>query len=75
MAIMRDGELVEIWTVGSVKLSRYDLSEEQCLAVLEELAKNYNAHVGITWDVIATQVERMFPAGGVHEKRPSTVMH
>lgn len=75
MAIMREGELVETWTIGSIKLSRYDLSDEQCLAVLEALAKSYNAHVGITWDVIAAQAERLFPVGGVREKKPSTVMH
>jgi hypothetical protein len=75
MAIMRDGELVETWTVGSIKLSRYDLSEDQCREVLEELARRYNAHVGITWDVIAAQAERLFPVGGVREKKLSTVMH
>jgi len=54
--------LTDEWHIEDVQSIRDELNQEQCEAVLEAIAENYNASIGITWDEIEFWVNQLFPA-------------
>lgn len=51
-----------IWSVEDVKRERPDLTDQQCMEVLEQCEHKHDAEIGINWDVIRTHADDLFPA-------------
>ncbi len=56
MARIIDGKLHVIWGVEDVQSKAeemdVDITEEQCMTVLENAARRHDCNVGITWEVL-----------------------
>jgi hypothetical protein len=55
------GRLAVIWNVEDVKSVRPELTEAQCLEVLDACERKHDANIGINWTVIVTHAEWLFP--------------
>jgi hypothetical protein len=53
--------LVIKWNVEDVQSVRPDLNNEQANDVLYVLAENFDANIGVDWDVITMTAEQLFP--------------
>ena len=53
--------LVIKWDVEDVQSVRPDLNNEQANDVLYVLAENFDANIGVDWDVIMMAAEQLFP--------------
>mgnify|MGYP001038412282 FL=1 len=53
--------LQDPWSVDDVLNQRPDLTEEQSCEVLALIAHNFDANIGINWDVIDSAAEYLFP--------------
>ena len=53
--------LIIKWNVEDVQSVRPDLSNEQANDVLYVLAENFDANIGVDWDVIMMAAEQLFP--------------
>ena len=49
------------WHVDDVKSLNENLTNEQCIAVLEQAKKTHDASIGINWDVIKCHVQMLYP--------------
>jgi len=56
-----DDTIFICWTSEDVKGIRPDLSEEQCREVLYKVKDGHDATLGISWDVIETIADDMYP--------------
>ena len=54
-------KLVIKWNVEDVQSVRPDLNNEQANDVLYVLAENFDANIGVDWDVITMTAEQLFP--------------
>lgn len=54
--------IASIWSIEDVKQERPDLTDEQCMEVLEQCEHKHDAEIGINWDVIRTHADDLFPA-------------
>ena len=66
MAHMQQNEtgqwyLADDWHVEDVLNVRPDLTEDQCIGVLQFLEDNFDANNGINWDVIEYAADYCFP--------------
>jgi hypothetical protein len=63
LKLMEDGSyvLVDEWFPADVMSVRADLSIDQCEDVLEAVADNHDANIGINWEVIQYWAEELFP--------------
>ena len=52
------------WNVEDVQSVRPDLNDEQANDVLRVLAENFDANIGVDWDVIVMAAEQLFPEDG-----------
>jgi hypothetical protein len=50
-----------VWSVADVKYVRPDLDETQCSEVLEHAEEQHDSDIGITWDVLETHADYLFP--------------
>ena len=57
-----------VWSVDDVKCVRPDLTKEQCCEVLVCAEHYHDASVGISWVVLETHADTLYPAGDVQEK-------
>jgi len=53
------------WHISDVKQERPHLTDAQAMEILEQMKNNHNAEIGVTWDVIRTTSDTLFPEGGV----------
>jgi hypothetical protein len=53
--------LQDPWHVDDVLNQRPDLTEDQAIEVLSRLAHNFDANIGINWEVIDSCAEYLFP--------------
>ena len=53
--------LVIKWNVEDVQSVRPDLNNEQANDVLYVLAENFDANIGVDWDVITMTAEQLSP--------------
>jgi hypothetical protein len=53
--------LQDPWHVDDVFNQRPDLTEDQAIEVLRRLARNFDANIGINWEVIDSCAEYLFP--------------
>jgi len=56
--------LADDWHIEDVQSVRADLDDDQAHEVLEAVADNFDANVGITWDVLEFWADELFPEGG-----------
>jgi hypothetical protein len=55
------GTLVDEWSVEDVQVQRPDLNLEQAADVLQSIAINFDAEIGINWEVIDCVAEIRYP--------------
>ena len=55
------GTLVVEWSVEDVQVQRPDLTWEQAANVLQSIAINYNAEIGMNWEVIDCVAQIKYP--------------
>jgi len=53
--------LADDWHIEDVQSVRADLDDDQAHEVLEAVADNFDANVGITWDVLEFWADELFP--------------
>jgi hypothetical protein len=53
--------LQDPWNVSDVQSVRSDLNEDQACDVLDHVADNFDANIGINWDVIWFSASVLFP--------------
>jgi hypothetical protein len=58
--IRQDGISI-VWRWEDVQSVRDDLTEDQCVEVLEEVRRRHDASVGINWDLLQDNADTMFP--------------
>jgi len=46
-----------IWTIGDVKSLAPDLTDDEAMAILELVEDNFDANIGINWDVIQHAID------------------
>jgi len=54
--------LADDWHIEDIQSVRADLDDDQAHQVLEAVADNFDANVGITWDVLEFWADELFPA-------------
>ena len=54
--------LADDWHIDDIQSVRADLDDDQAHQVLEAVADNFDANVGITWDVLEFWADELFPA-------------
>ena len=57
MAYVRDGILHDDWGIADVKSLDRRMNKKDCVKVLELVAENHDAEVGINWDVIQIHID------------------
>jgi len=53
--------LADDWHIEDVQSVRADLDDDQAHEVLEAVADNFDANVGINWDVLEFWANELFP--------------
>ena len=55
-----------LWHIDDVKGVRPDLTDEQCMEVLEQCDRRHDTDIGITWQVIEIHADDLFPEPREH---------
>ena len=55
------GRIAIFWGIDDVKAVRPDLTDDQCMEVLDACDNRHDANIGINWLVIETHADWMFP--------------
>jgi hypothetical protein len=55
------GRMAIFWSIDDVKSVRPDLTDDQCMKVLDRCEYKHDAEIGINWIVIETHADFMFP--------------
>lgn len=55
--------LADDWHIDDVQEIRPDLDDDQCIAVLEAVAKAFDANNGINWDTLEYTADWLYPEG------------
>jgi len=50
-----------IWCIDDVKEQRPDLSDDECMEVLEYQERKHDASMGVSWDTLEWCAEHLFP--------------
>jgi hypothetical protein len=53
--------IASTWCIDDVKQERPDLTDAQCIEVLERCEDKHDACIGINWDVIRAHADNLFP--------------
>ena len=61
--------LQDPWHVDDVLNQRPDLTEDRACDVLDRLAHNFDANIGINWDVIDACAEYLYPETSETEEK------
>ena len=56
------GCIAIIWSIQDVKTMRPDLTDEQCMDVLETVEHWHDASVGVRWDTLEIWAEELSPS-------------
>ena len=59
-----DTQIADIWCIDDINSIRPDLDDEQCMKVLLNAQYEYDANEGISWKVLESHANDMFPKGG-----------
>ena len=63
--LAQTGRIAILWGIDDVKAVRPDLSDDQCMKVLQECEHRHDAENGISWIVIETHANLLFPNAGL----------
>ncbi|EFH5783321.1 TPA: hypothetical protein ACWQUH_004818 [Escherichia coli] len=55
--------LIVMWHKEDIAEVRTDLTDEQCVQVMQKIRQCHNADVGVNWEVISTTANELFPNG------------
>lgn len=58
----KTGRIAIFWGIDDVKSVRPELTDDQCMEVLQQCDGKHDANIGITWDVIEFHASHLFPA-------------
>ena len=50
-----------VWSISDVKEQRPDLSDDECMEVLEYQERKHDASMGVSWDTLEWCAEHLFP--------------
>ena len=53
-------QIAIVWSVEDVQEVRPDLTDKQCMAVLEMVKRNHDAQYGVTWETLKMYAEEQF---------------
>jgi len=53
--------LADVWHIEDIQDVRPELDKDQALKVLEAMAKNYDASIGINWEYISDISHTLYP--------------
>jgi hypothetical protein len=56
------GRVAILWDIDDVKSVRPDLTDDQCMEVLDRCDNKHDANFGINWLVIEIHADYLFPA-------------
>ena len=59
--LAKHGMIADIWCIEDVKSVRPDLTDGQCMQVLELCERRHDAEIGINWLVIGCHADDLFP--------------
>ena len=62
----KHGYIAALWHIDDVKGLRPDLTDEQCMEVLEQCDRRHDTDIGITWQVIEIHAADLFPEPREH---------
>ena len=62
--LQAQGCIAVIWSIDDVKQERPDLTDEQCMEVLQQCERQHDASIGINWEVICIHADNLFPEQG-----------
>ena len=54
-------QIAHVWSIHDVRQQRPDLDDEQAWAVLQAVAEGLDSNRGITWDLIDTIADELYP--------------
>lgn len=61
-AILRANRLIaHVWGIDDVKSRRPDLTDDQAWQVLQEVERQLDSELGITWETIEAAAEGLYP--------------
>ena len=55
------GSIAIVWCTDDVKHVRPDLTDTQCMEVLQRCSDEHDAMLGLSWDTIRIHAESLFP--------------
>lgn len=50
-----------IWSIADVQEVRPKLSKTKCREILQEVLRQHNAELGVTWETIESVADELFP--------------
>jgi hypothetical protein len=59
--LSKGGCIAIMWSIQDVKTMRPDLTDSECMEVLETVEQRHDASLGITWDTLDLWAEELFP--------------
>jgi hypothetical protein len=60
--LANSGRIAILWGIDDVKSVRPDLTDDQCMEVLDRCENKHDANIGINWLVIEIHADYLFPA-------------
>lgn len=70
MPKVRDGQLIDIWSIEDVQTVAPGLNDQQALEVLHRLDRDYDSEYGINNQVIHNTAEYLYPSSTEDEASP-----
>ena len=59
MAYVNNGVLYSIWDVADVQSLDDSLTYDQCIDVLESVARHHDATIGVNWEVLQIHIDEL----------------
>ena len=60
-ALSKGGCIAILWSIQDVKTLRPDLTDSECMEVLETVQQCHDANLGITWHTLDLWADELFP--------------
>ena len=57
----QETQIANVWSIEDVKCDRPDLTDEECLDVLQVVLDEHDANIGINWTVLQYYEEKLYP--------------
>jgi len=53
--------IVVIWEIDDIKILRPDLTDDECMEVLDYTERKHDASLGVSWDTLEWNADYLFP--------------